>query len=158
MARGVLSNIKMRRANNRDCLDIFKWRNDPETRKNSILNTKKISPEEHMRWFGSKVKDPNTRLYMAVSGNSKVGLMRFHIDKNSVLVGVNVNPLFRGMGIGTKIIGLATSRVFREIKRPIIAEVKNRNTASRKAFAKNGYVVKRKTKKITYMCFEGAEG
>ena len=153
--KDFLSSIKMRRVNRSDCMDLFKWRNDPQTRKNSVTDTNEVPLKDHMKWFKSKLKDPNTRLYIWTSGRNKVGLMRFDIGKDIIKVGTNVNPAFRGMGAGSRIMGLTTGKIYREFKKNIVAEIRNDNIASIKMCAKNGYVIKRKARGITYMYFNG---
>ena len=148
-----LSSIRMRLVNQSDCMDLFRWRNDPDTRKNSVLGADAVPIEDHKKWFASKLKNPSSRLYIGVSGKNKVGLMRFEIEKDNVIVTTNVNPAYRGMGVGTKIMNLTTVKVYKEFRKPIIAKIKNDNIASIKMCANNGYIVKKKTKEITYMCF-----
>jgi len=150
-----LSSIKMRSANKSDCMDLFKWRNDPETRKNSVKGADEVPLEDHIKWFKSRLRDPNTRLYIGVSGKNKIGLMRFDIGEDIIKVGTNVNPAFRGMGAGSRIMGLTTGKIYREFKKPIVAEIRDDNIASIKMCAKNGYVIERKIKGITYMYFNG---
>ncbi|MDP3789218.1 MAG: GNAT family N-acetyltransferase [Candidatus Omnitrophota bacterium] len=153
--KDFLSSIKMRRADKSDCIDLFKWRNDPETRKNSVNGTDEVPLEDHIKWFKSKLKDPKTRLYIGISGKNKVGLMRFDIGGDIIKVGTNVNPAFRGMGVGSRIMDLTTGRIYREFKKLIVAEIRNDNIASIKMCAKNGYAIERKAKGITYMYFNG---
>lgn len=150
-----LSGIKMRKANKSDCMDLFKWRNDPETRKNSVNGTDEVSLEDHIKWFKSRLKDPKTRLYIGISGKNKIGLMRFDIGEGIIKVGTSVNPAFRGMGAGSRIMGLTTGKIYREFERPIVAEIRDANIASIKMCRKNGYVIEKNTKGITYMYFNG---
>lgn len=149
-----LSSIKMRKVNRSDCMDLFNWRNDPDTRKNSVLSTDAVPLEDHKKWFASKIKDPSSRLYIGISGKDKVGLMRFDVEGDHVVVTTNINPAYRGMGIGTRIMGLTTGKTYEEFRKPIIAKIKNDNIASIKMCANNGYIITKRTKDITYMCFK----
>jgi RimJ/RimL family protein N-acetyltransferase len=89
-----------------------------------------------------------------MSGRKKIGLMRLEIEDDRVLVGTNVNPAYRGMGVGSKIMGLTTRRVFEELGKSIVAEIRSDNIASIKMCAKNGYVIERQEKNITYMRYK----
>ncbi len=111
--------------------------------------------EDHKKWFAARLKDPHSRIYIGLAGKDKVGLMRFEGEDDHVVVTTNVNPLYRGMGVGTTIMGLATRDAYEELKKPIVAKIRNDNIASIKVCAKNGYVIREKTKDITYMYFTG---
>jgi hypothetical protein len=156
MAKDLLSAIKIRKANKSDCMDLFEWRNDPLTRKNSINGSRKVSLEEHKKWFYSKLgKCSDTELFIAMLGKDKVGVMRFEIGEESILIGTNINPAFRGMGIGTRIMGMTMPGIYRKYKRPIMGELNNDNIASLKMCARNGFVVKEKKKRTTVIIFSG---
>lgn len=154
-SRKILSGIRLRKVIKDDCREMFEWRNDPETRKNSILGSREVSFDEHQGWFYSKMNSPHTRLFMAMSGDDKVGVLRFVIGKDAVEAGININPHFRRMGIGKKIINLASQKMLRELGKPLIAKAKNDNTASIKLFNKCGYRFKNKTDKVTTLCLKG---
>ncbi len=150
----LLSSIIIRKANRSDCLDIFRWRNDRVMRGNSILGPRKVTLSEHKRWFNEKLKDPSAIMYMAISRNRKVGFLRFNVQEDSVEISINVNPDFRGVGIGRKIITLSSEKVFKKIAIPIIARIKNNNVASKIAFKRCGYKHKNRDNKVTTLCFD----
>lgn len=150
-----LSSIKMRIVNEADCMDLFNWRNDPVTRKNSVSNTDAVPLEDHKKWFAVKLKDPHSRIYIGVAEKNKVGMMRFDVEDDHIVVTTHVNPLYRGIGVGTKIMALTTRDAYEKFKKPIIAKIRNDNVASIKMCAKNGYIIKEKTKDTTYMQFSG---
>ena len=51
-----MKNIKIRNAINKDIKDIFLWRNDKNTRKNSF-NKNFIKFEEHKKWYLESLRD-----------------------------------------------------------------------------------------------------
>lgn len=155
-----LSAIRIRPADESDCMDIFRWRNDPETRNNSVLSTARVPLDTHKRWFAEKLRSSSSMIWIGVRGGRKVGLMRFDVEPKRVIVTVNVNPKYRGRGIGTKLVGITTDRVFRSVRKPILAKIRSHNLASIRVFGCNGYMISKRTGKITYMRYAGsrAEG
>ncbi len=133
-------NIVLNKVTNADCKDLWEWRNNHKIRKN-FFNTHIISWQEHKKWFYSKIKDPNTKIYIAYQGKSKIGVIRFGIKNDSVKVSVNLNPDFLCKGFGSRIIDCGTKKFLNEtgIKKQIIAEIKKNNVVSQKAFGKSGY-------------------
>lgn len=132
--------LNLREALKEDCRDLWIWRNHPDVRRSSF-NERPILWHEHKKWFNAKIQDRDIKIYVATFKKSKVGVIRFGVKKNDVLVSVNLNPEFFGRGLGTKIIKLGTEKFMKETKihRPIFAEIKKENIASFKAFLKAGY-------------------
>ena len=54
--------IKIRKASIKDAIFFFELRNEKSARKNSF-NQKKIRPNDHLKWFHSKIKDKNIISY-----------------------------------------------------------------------------------------------
>ena len=158
MQKKSAEQVKLRKARESDSFDIFSWRNDPETRKNSIAGGKKIPYENHKTWFEAKLKNTDTRIYVATWGKYKVGVLRFEIEKDFIEIGTNVNPAFRGKGFGTKIIGLGARKMYKETKKPVIARIKNDNVASIKMCAKNRFFLQKKENDISTLCFKKRKG
>jgi RimJ/RimL family protein N-acetyltransferase len=133
--------FKLRNTTISDKQDLFLWRNHPDIRRNS-LNMSKLSWEEHNRWFDEKIKDINTKSYIAYCDIDKIGTIRFEIKKDHIRTSVMLNPAFIGKGFGSKLIRRGIDKYIRETKpdRPIIAEIKKSNVASMKAFEKSGFI------------------
>lgn len=132
--------IKLKLANRSDCKDIWLWRNCAEVRKASFYN-RLIKWQEHERWFNLRIACRKTAIYIAEKDAKKIGVIRFDVKRKYVAVSVNLNPAFFGMGLGAKIIKLGTKRFCLDTKemKPIVAEIKKDNIASRKAFSRAGY-------------------
>lgn len=124
----------------KDCRDLWLWRNHPEVRK-GCFREECIDWQEHKQWFYKRVKDSNVRIYIASKGEDKIGVIRFKKLKDFVKVSVNLNPTFFGKGIGSNIIRLGTERIIedKKFRKPIIAEIRLDNIISQKAFYKAGY-------------------
>ncbi len=147
-----MTGISLSIATENDCRDIWSWRNHPEVRKN-FFDPEPVSWENHKRWFDSRLKDKDTKIYMASSGDGKIGVIRFYPEEHVIKVSVNLNPNFFGRGLGSEIIRLGTQKLLDEMKSktPVIAEVKKDNIISQKAFLRAGYICAKKTdEKIVY--------
>jgi len=142
-----MRNITLSRASINDCRDLWLWRNHPGVRKN-FFDSEPISWQEHERWFNSKNKDGNIRIYIAALGDDKIGVIRFETANGQIKVSVNLNPDFFNRGLGSKIIKIGTGKFIKDTnaKKPIIAEIKKDNIASKKAFTKAGYTLVRDKK------------
>lgn len=135
-----MTNVVLRRLTERDSKDIWLWRNHPEVRKN-FFNTEPVPWREHKKWFTSKIKDPETKIYIAMCGKHKIGVIRFEIENDVVRISINLNPDFLGKGLGSKVIRQGTEKFYKETKskKPIIAEIKKDNIAIQKALDRAGY-------------------
>lgn len=133
--------IYLRNVELSDIKVLFKWRNHPLVRKNSF-NSNLISWAEHAEWFETKTKELGTTIYMACSGEDKIGTIRFEYKDDAVKVSVMLNPDYIGKGLSSEVIMLAVKKYLnnaKEFDKPLIAEVKRGNTASVKAFEKVGF-------------------
>jgi len=135
--------ILVRRAVKSDCGRIWRWRNDPRTRRSSF-DGKMIPYEEHEKWFTRILGDGRTRIYIGENGaDERVGQARLESmnDGSKAYIHVNLNPGFFGKGIGCKLIRAASEAFCSEHRnmRSIFAEVISDNAASITAFLKAGY-------------------
>ena len=94
-----MKNIKIRNAINKDIKDIFLWRNDKNTRKNSF-NKNFIEFEEHKKWYLESLRDKKKIIYIGLNKEKKIGMTRFdYIQNNTFEVSINLNPKFRGVDL-----------------------------------------------------------
>lgn len=147
-----LEGISFRRADERDCRKIFDWRNDPDTRKNSLM-TDEISWESHQAWFQRVINHPQKTIYMALKANESVGWVR--VEKDSLWAKSTANsaskatpalsadhaeaswlvsPDHRGQGIGSEML----DTFFKQYQGSYWARVKKDNASSLKMAAKVG--------------------
>mgnify|MGYP001604517659 CR=1 FL=1 len=133
-------NLIFRNADKNDAVDIFKWRNHPDVRKNSF-NTNPILWEEHEKWFKKKLAESDIAIYTVCCRDKKIGAIRFEDKGEAVKVNIMLNPDFLGKGFGSKIIRLGTEKFIKERQpdKSIHAEIKKDNIASIRAFQKAGY-------------------
>ena len=137
-----LGSLKIRPAEERDCYDIWAWRNNPLVRKWSFFSNT-IDYLSHKKWFNEKMKDTSEIMYVCENSDFyKIGQARFKLEGGEVYISANLNPGFIGRGIGTRVIEMATWEYFRTgDKMDVVrAKIKNNNIASKKVFKKAGYV------------------
>ena len=116
---------------------LLRWRNDPETRANS-LNTAEINREKHEAWLEKTLKNPDRLLFIVEEDGQAVGTMRADKleDENGYELSWAVAPEFRDRGLGKKMLLQAV----REVKSPILkAKIKKENIASIKMAQAAGF-------------------
>ena len=142
-----MKNIKIRNAINKDIKDIFLWRNDKNTRKNSF-NKNFIEFEEHKKWYLESLRDKKKIIYIGLNKEKKIGMTRFdYIQNNTFEVSINLNPKFRGVGFGKILLYNSLKKIFyKKNNLKIVSKVLIKNFKSKKLFKKIGFKVKRKNK------------
>lgn len=132
--------FRLRIASEADCGLVYKWANDPDSRKSSF-STDPISWKEHLLWFENKIQDPNSVLYIAQDvENEPLGIIRFDIDGQYATMSINLDKRFRGRGMARVIINEAVEDLF--ANRPVFgvnAFIRSHNTKSITAFEKSGF-------------------
>ena len=133
--------MKIGKIGSQDIRDIFLWRNDPISRKNSI-NKKIISYVSHESWFKKVLKDQNNKYFIGIKNSEKIGLVSYvKKESDSMYVSINMNPKFRGKGLGADL--LILSQNHKNIANEgykLIAKIKKNNLASIKSFQKAFYI------------------
>ena len=133
--------MKVRFAKIEDSNDILSWRNDPVSRKN-FKDSSILSIESHTIWFKNKLESDTARLIIAEKEEEKIGVTRFEIIDDSVLVSINLNPDSRGKGYGSRMLLLSEEILDFRITRSLYkAEILKNNFASIKIFEKSGYAL-----------------
>ena len=122
--------LKVRPATIQDAELLFGWRNDPQTRANSI-NTGDAPWEGHLHWLRASLKNPDRQLLVAERDGVPVGTVR--IDGGDEL-SWTVAPEHRGVGLGSEIVALVAKRGDR-------AQIKCDNFASQRIAKRAGFVL-----------------
>lgn len=140
-----MNELVVRRATELDSRSIFNWRNDELTRAAS-LSTTEISWQDHQTWFGLAIGDERLAIYIVeaqVSDCSEIGMCRFDLiaSDQAAEVSINLNPRFRGRGLGTHVLHAAISLF--QVEHPLISELRARikieNIPSLKIFLTEGF-------------------
>ena len=144
--------ILIRKANQSDCGDILKWRNDEISRKMSF-NPKIITANMHKVWFFEVLNNNNKIMYIGELDNYKVGVCRFDFDKSRLVseVSININPYIRGKGFGKLFLKSSIVKYRRNNKNNIVAKVRSDNLASIKIFTYSGFEIIRDKDNKTYL-------
>lgn len=150
-------NLRIRRAEMQDCELYFNWANDPAVRQNSI-NQEPIPWEGHQNWFGRKINDDNTFLYLLFSSHKPIGQVRFDIEDKQVLINYSIERSSRGKGFGKWILKTAIDKLhddFGEKRITFKALVKIDNIPSQKIFERLGFEAapSEEIKNIVYMVY-----
>jgi RimJ/RimL family protein N-acetyltransferase len=121
---------------------IWDWWNDPLTRKMMKRNDP-VPWEEHCAWFEGVLKDEKRILCVGLSGEEKIGVVRFDFKAEGTYeVSINLNPEFRGKGYGPKMLLAAIDHLkkMRSIKK-LFAKMKKINIPSQNAFLRAGFAL-----------------
>ncbi|MDE2040064.1 MAG: GNAT family N-acetyltransferase [Elusimicrobia bacterium] len=118
---------------------IWRWRNDPEARRQSFSQAR-FGLRHSMEWLGEKLLDPRCAILMAVVGRRKLGQARLElIAPAAAQVSISVAPQARGRGLGTWMLSHLPRSVGGKPIRRYVAEIKPGNVASVVAFVKAGF-------------------
>jgi UDP-2,4-diacetamido-2,4,6-trideoxy-beta-L-altropyranose hydrolase len=134
--------VNIRKAQTKDCWDIWQWRNHPEARRWSF-SQRKIGLNHHEQWFRKCLMDTDVVIYVAEDKTGhKIGQLRFNKNKDFSVISVNLNPQFYGKGYGARMIRKGTETFLSENPkvREIVAETFTEHIAAHKVFQHAGYV------------------
>ncbi len=131
------TDLYLRQADMSDAMVILEWRNDKTAREQSFSGGI-IDPDSHLKWYKDKLSDPDSYLYMLMSGGECVGHIRLDIEDREAKISYMISPKHRKKGYGTKIIELCEDKILNRTDR-LVAFVKSDNMASAQCFRKNGY-------------------
>jgi RimJ/RimL family protein N-acetyltransferase len=135
-ARQHLGKIELRSASMDDAELLWLWRNDPVTRAQS-RNTEPVSWADHVRWLSFTLADPTRHLFIAESGGTPIGMIRFDpAEGGTDEVSINVAPDRRWHGLGAAILKIGCAQIHSQ---RIVASVSESNHPSRRLFESCGF-------------------
>lgn len=132
--------LTIRRAREGDCETVWTWANDPYARAVSF-SSERIPLEQHRGWFSSRIHEEGTAFYMASNQwGIPLGQARVESRNGAGVISVNLDPCFKGIGLGSRLIRMASEEAMKEEGFPWIdALIKTQNVTSIHAFEKAGY-------------------
>ncbi len=132
--------IELRPASLADAELLLRWRNDPGVREAS-RTTAAVEPAEHESWLHEVIADPDRVLLIAELEGDPIGQVRFDRRTGDEReISVSLAATRRGSGLGTELIRLGTQWLQSEMGPvPVIAEVRDGNDASMRAFRAAGF-------------------
>lgn len=123
-----------REATMSDADTILSWRNDPRV----FLNFRRMVPvprEEHLLWLAACLDSSRCLILIGVNEGVPVGMVRLDQSPDGYSeVAIIVAPEHQGKGYGTALLDFACGD-----DDPLVAEIKEVNTASRRIFEKCGF-------------------
>jgi len=135
--QGIKKHI--RRAQKKDCLDIFALSNDPLVRENSF-SSDEIKFDDHKKWFDAKLKSKDSCIFVAEMSNILIGQIRYDQKEDMAFISISIAAAFRGLGLGPEMIAATLMSAGRKLKvKKIRALVKESNPASMRTFINAGF-------------------
>lgn len=143
----MVNNLRARYARRSDGSCLLDWANDPEARKQSF-SQKKITTAQHHQWLRETLTDPGQRCFIILKGRGKVGLVRFsRCTPRKWEIHFNMNPRWRGKGLGKAFLRAGISRFRRALPRiSLVAQVKPENHRSLRCLVRNGFGIVSRTR------------
>lgn len=139
----MLGELRLRPALAGDAELVFGWANDPVARAASF-SCAQISWDDHLAWFAAQLDREDRHPFMAELTGEAVAFVRLDADISRpriCTISINVAPEARGRGLGVAVIEAATSVAGGLEFVSICALIRPDNLASRRAFARAGYVL-----------------
>jgi len=133
------STLTIRRATQSDCECYWFWVNDTTVRE-SAINQNVIEWREHQLWFEKKLHCANSTLLVVESEFGPIGQVRFDRTDKSYSVDYSIDKLFRGYGLGRKILLEAIEYLKKEHAFNIRGLVRSCNLPSKKVFESLGFI------------------
>jgi RimJ/RimL family protein N-acetyltransferase len=127
--------LTLRPATMDDAMQLWLWRNDPLTRRQS-RTTSPIVWAEHVRWLTAALGEKGRTHRIGERDGAAVGVIGFQSLEGGSEVSIMVAPEARGTGVGRSMLNAALAQTD---GLPIYASVRTDNDASRKLFASCGF-------------------
>lgn len=132
--------VELRPAVRQDRDFLWRWRNDPETRRAS-LDKREVHLEEHTRWLDEVLARPDRRLYVSTVRGAPVGTVRLDLSGDAAEVSITIAPEDRGRGLGTAVLRATRREAAALGLRQLTARIKPKNTTSRRIFERSGFTL-----------------
>lgn len=104
---------------------LLSWKNEEDTRKNSIATDAVIQMEDHLKWLSERVL--REEFYIILLDDQAVGDVRLEGDE----ISIRMDKKYRGMGLATQVIA--------QFPYANTAKIRTHNVASMRVFLANGF-------------------
>jgi UDP-2,4-diacetamido-2,4,6-trideoxy-beta-L-altropyranose hydrolase len=133
--------FSIRDAEVHDVEQYLKWANQPDVRQNAI-HTEPILPENHYKWFASRLKSDTTHLFVGMWKGRAVGQIRFDLTDQVWEIDYSVDANFRNRGFGELLIRKGMHRLLQLINgdTEVWGLVKFENHSSAAVFKKANFI------------------
>lgn len=146
-----MNRMKIRKLKLKDCKPIWLIRNHPKARKNS-LNKKRISYQEHQKWFETYLKNKDNVCYVLEENEKVLGYCRFDLADQERVVSIAIDSKLQGGGLGSYLLLHGLKRL--ADKKNITAKVNLNNKISLSLFQKNNFKVVKKDKNNYHLIYQ----
>ena len=138
-ALGLRELFTARPATLEDARFVWSVNNHPTTRAQS-MSTGDIPWESHLAWFQARLANPDCAFLIGLSADQPIGVARFDVAGGEAVISLAVSADHRGRGLGRRLIrSITDAALARADVRVAVAYTRPTNTASRRAFAHDGY-------------------
>ena len=143
--------LRLRPATLDDAKTLLDWRNDLETRAQS-LRSDAVTPDEHALWLAAALVDPDLRLYVAECEGEPVGTGRLdflalfkagteRLERTpAARLSITIAPARRGVGHGSTLVHALVAEAIALNRAVATALIKATNARSLSAFVGAGFV------------------
>lgn len=140
--KGDALRVSLRPAQAADGPQLLSWRNDPLTLRGSFTGDA-VDRDEHAAWLARRLRDPDSRLWIATEGDRPVGQVRLERQpEGQAEISLTVAPEHRKQGYSVEILLAAGwEAVSQGFAVEIVAHVKPDNAASLAMLARAGYQI-----------------
>jgi RimJ/RimL family protein N-acetyltransferase len=139
VSRAGVVQVELRAAVPSDAEPVWRWRNDPETRRFSF-DPSAIPWDAHQQWFASTLARADRRLYVVVADGAARGVVRLDIAGDAAEVSIHLAPESRGLGVGTAALRAVADLAFSRLGiARLVGSIKPDNRPSLRAFVKAGF-------------------
>ncbi len=132
--------INLRKVTVEDAENLLKWKNEEDTRRNSIVTGEIIKLENHLEWLKKTLTDPTVQFWIIEDDGVPVGDLRLNHGETESEISIRLDKSCRGKGLATAVIGMV------ECPKRLVAKIVAHNLASMRVFISNGY------KPYEYIC------
>ena len=137
--------IVLHRATFAHCVLLFEWANDAAVRRGSFT-PEPIAWSDHVQWFGARLADPGSPIWLICHNDSPVGQVRLEADRRGgAMVHISLAPDWRHRGIGLQVLALLPGHARSIVDsygarfHCLYAVIQPKNVASLALFARAGY-------------------
>jgi RimJ/RimL family protein N-acetyltransferase len=131
--------VTLRPATRADGRALWRWRNDPATRRASF-DGREVTLEKHARWIDESLARSDRRIWIVTAAGLNVGMVRLDLEGPTASVSINLAPEARGRGLGPAALRALAAEAFGPLGlHTLRARVKRNNRASVGAFRKAGF-------------------
>lgn len=137
-----MSAIVLRPVTAGDSRVLWVWRNDSETRRNSIF-IDEVPLEQHEAWLAASLRNSSRIMRMAEVDGGARGVVRFDRiadEPNLWRISVMIDPTVRGRGLGRAALAMACDEMETRFSGcRFHAEIRTENVSSRRIFDACGF-------------------